>query len=318
MKKIILSTMAIAAIALTSCKKDPIDTTELGSATINGTIRADINQTDDVNGAGLYDPYLNPEGVEGMQVRIEVWTGNYEQNPDMSYDYNQEVYTATTDASGNFSFTIPATQQGFNVTMDFKDKHGITRTLYSSTGSSLTEESYVTKANETVFIYDGASIDVVYDGNIVAENNSTNEHGMATIMGTITIEHDNGLTPQVDTISNTPITNAGPIVLTWDYAPYGANYGTTITATIDANGQYKIDLPTELAGGNNVLFWLGAENFQAEAIMSNFLGTADSTAQAIYELDAGSGDLFTYYNSMGDGDLIPQYDLNFQVKSYLP
>jgi hypothetical protein len=312
MKKMIL-TMAVAAVALTSCKKDPVETIELGTATINGTVVADIDQTNDVNQAGIYQNGLNLEGVDGMTVRAFVWTGNYTQSPDMSYPYDTEVYTATTGADGTFSIQIPATQQGFNVTLEFEDKYGVTKTLYSSSGNSATEESYISKGDEQVFIYDGGSIDVWYQAAIDPVNNNANEYGTATVSGTVYCPYDLGLS-STGNILDYPLNASSPfpgkeVVLTWDYAPYGQNISTQLKVVIDANGDYTMTVPTEVGGGA-VDFYIGMMSFTGDLIRPNHDNSADSTWQGNYFLP---GNYEHILQSAGEGDIIPGVDLVLNV-----
>ncbi|MCB9223090.1 MAG: hypothetical protein R2780_07735 [Crocinitomicaceae bacterium] len=319
MKRIILSSLAIAAIALTSCKKDEVETIELGEATISGTIRADIDQTNDLNGAGLYEQYYSPEGAAGMTVRAFVDTKKYYQSPDPNYNYDIEVYTAVTDANGSFTLTIPATQEGFDVNLEFEDVYGVTRKLYTSNGSSLTEESYLTMGDTWEYIYDGANLNVVYDANIYPVNNNANQYGSATVSGTVYAVIDNGATPSGSVPLNTASGFGGKeVIFTWDNPPYGNGGATQIVVTIDANGDYTATIPTMSAGNGSVDIFVGMLDFTGDFIYYNTAFTADSTWSARYYLSAGVYNCGPYgtYNSIGlsDGDIVPGVDLYFNTQ----
>lgn len=305
--------MAVAGIAFTSCKKDEIVSEELGTATINGTIRADIDQTNDMNDQGVYEAYYSPEGVEGMTVKVEINSADLVQNPEAGYDYDKKVYTATTNASGDFTLELPATDEGFTATIVFEDKYGVTRTLYTTDGSSVTEESYVHRADANKYIYAGANIDVVYDANISPVNGGANQHGMATIYGSVYGEYNVGTTYSGD-ITDYPMGSASPypgkeIRVTWDYAPYNTGYNSELSFVIDANGDYIAEIPTEVVGGNNVSLWLGSQDFLGTCTYVNMAGTADSTWDASYSL----GGLQANYYVVGQGDILVNQDFVFSV-----
>lgn len=299
--------MAVAAVALTSCKKDVVESTELGTATINGTIRANINQLNDVNDLGLYDYNYNPESVEGMTVKVEINTANLVQSPESGYTYDKDVYTAVTNANGEFTLILPATEEGFSVTITFEDKFGVTRNMYTTDGSALDVESYVYKSNSSVFIYAGADLDEVYDASIASVNNNGNEYGSATVMGTVYGRFDQGITPggyeELGSASPFP---GKEVILTWDYAPYNDGYETNLTFTIDASGNYVATVPTELINMTDVEFYLGMADFTGDLIFTNVMGTADSTLLGSYTL-GGVGQYDTNV-AVQDGEIVTGVD----------
>jgi hypothetical protein len=315
MKRKMFSIMAIAAIALVSCKKDNVDDTALGSATINGTVRADIDQTNDLNGAGLYEQGLNPEGVEGMTVTVEVNSIIYDDSPNGSYDYDVMTYTTTTDASGNFTLTIPATADGQTIRMEFEDLEGVTRTLYSTNGNSVTELSTVSKGFEDVTIYDGANLELVYDANIapVTAGNNNNDYGMATLTGRVIGNWDNSDDAPNDAWNyfagaeyyGTGSPLAG-ITMFWQYnddfndAPYDMGYGQVSEFTLQGDGSYSVDIPTWPATSTqNIDIRIGFYDVDANYIIDNQAMTADSLLPAIFSVGGVSG---ISINNIVDGE----------------
>ena len=313
MKRIIFSIVAIGAIALTSCKKDEVASTELGMAKINGTVRADIDQTNDVNALGLYSAYSMPENVEGLTVKVEVNTQDWVQNPESGYNYDKKVYMATTDASGKFTLEIPATEEGYWVSISFEDKHGVTRKMFTNDGSTLEVDSYISRANASVYIYSGGTIDKVYDANITAENNNANQYGSATIKGAVYVSgYDQGLTPSagnilLDAASPFP---AREILIKYYNTPYGLSNNENFSFTVDANGNYTATIPTETAGANSVGVYIGAMEFIGDLIFINAAFTADSTWQGKYTL-SNANPLQQLNTTLVDGQIVTGMDLVF-------
>lgn len=303
--------MAIAALALTACKKDNVDETQMGSATINGTVRADIDQTNDINGAGLYEQYLSPEGVSGMVVTVEVSTEDWDSDPNGNYDYETMTYTTTTDANGNFTLTIPATQEGYDIEIMFTDVHGVTRKLYSTDGNTVQETSGIGLWTRNEFIYDGANLTVVYDADYVyAENNDTYDYGYATVSGVLygNWDQSNGAP------NNFPFPYVGaerygtgsPLEgkkLYWgyDWAPYGVGYDNITEVNIETDGTFSFQVPTYPSSyGGSVDIYFGFYDVDDFVIINNMAGTADSLDPAIFTSGGIQG---VYVYGLTDGEV---------------
>jgi len=309
MKKKLFSIVAIAAIAMTSCKKDET-APELGSATITGTIRADIDQTNDLNSGGLYEWNYTPDAVEGMVVRVEVDYYDLDESPNGSFDYPKKTFTATTDASGFFSLDLPATEDGYTVTVEFDDVNGVTRKMYTTDGSALNEASMITKGNENVFIYDGANLDFVYDANISVTDASANEFGTATVKGRVLVSWD--VTPDAayDAFYGSPWTNlysSSPmngVEWSWRYtnAPNGVGYGSDFAFTLDGSGYFTIQVPTYASPNtSSVSISLGFDDFIADKVRQNAAMTADSLTPSVYSIGGPAG---ISSPALSDGDVI--------------
>lgn len=308
--------MAIAAVALVSCKKDNVDDRTLGSATITGTIRADIDQSNDVNGAGIYQSYLNPEGVAGMIVTAEVNTEDWADNYVWNYDYDVMTYTATTDANGMFTMTIPTPPEGYEITLEFQDVNGVTRTLWTQQGSTVEETSYIYKNSEDVWIYDGADLDLVFDASITDQNTDNYEYATATIRGDINLSYDianwDALPPANQKLDASSGQSAQSVVWYYETAPYGNGYGQEFSVAVNSDGSYEVTIPTEALLETDVVIDLGMFDFVGPQIMNNNAGTADSTRQVVYS----SGGL-TYLNnqSLSAGDIVI-YDINLTYSTF--
>lgn len=289
MKRKIFSALAIVAIAFTSCKKDDLDTTELGEATIEGNIWADLDQS-----------AMGVEGVSGMQVKIEVNTQNWDQQPVGGYNYDKKVYTATTDANGDYSFTLPATDDGYNVTLEFEDLY-TTRTLVDGT----TETVRVTRGDITKFIYSGAAITTVDEGTINQWNTTT--YGSATVKGFVYVNPDaagwNGTSADIKFTNSVASTYGLPTVqILWKYdtndEPYNITDQVIRYVDFDMNtGAYELTIPTEASGLNDVYIYWGINDFEGQGLRNNQAATADSIVNGYYS----NSQIWTNWSGLWDG-----------------
>lgn len=236
--------MAIGALALTACKKEEVTSTELGEATIKGNVYADLDYTNDMNSAGYYEAGLVNESVEGMVVSVEVNTYYWDQTPDDYYEYDVVTYTATTDANGDYTLTIPATLKPYTVTLEFSDVY-TTRTYYSVDGNAVTEDVEVSMSNKSVEIYKDASISYQDEANISATTSGQgDDFGTATIRGTVYCDWDFD-NAGYDGISGSPLDGKTlKFALTSGYTINGVGAENVYTATIQSDGTYELTVPT--------------------------------------------------------------------------
>jgi hypothetical protein len=268
MKRKMFSIMAIAALALVSCKKDDVNSTELGEATITGNLWADLNLT---------SPGV--EGVSGMQVKVEINTMDWDQQPVPGYNYDKKVYTTSTEASGDYTLTLPATDEGYTVTIEFED-------LYTDRTTTLgTETVVVTRGDITKFIYSGASISTVDEATVSPWN--TTSYGSATVNGIVRIQPDYAFWNGQDNAIPLTTANASTYGITfpqimWKYSSGDEPYNITDEAvryiTFDgATGQYSFTVPTEGPDMNDIYIYWGINDLPGTGRISNNLGTADSS-----------------------------------------
>lgn len=290
MKRKMFSILAIAAIAMTSCKKDEVVSTELRDATISGNVWADLDQTNST-----------PEGVVGMTVKVEVNTQSWDQQPDFSYTYDKRVYTAITDANGDYTLTIPATEDGYNVTLEFEDVY-TTRTT-----SSGVQDVKVSRNNINKFIYAGAALNTKEEANVTESLGSAG--GQAWIKGNINVVYDNTFwqAPTVPTGDQmlTTASGLGQQQMNWIYDGANGPFGTTNTGVTSVNvdlatGTYTITIATEDLSGNNVCVDYGILDFEGTRTQDNGAGTADSTVTGIYSM----GGIYSQYSCINAGDII--------------
>ncbi|WP_027420934.1 hypothetical protein [Crocinitomix catalasitica] len=123
MKRIILSFVAISAIALVSCKKvEPATPAEPGSATLTGTVYADKDLSNDTTDAGVYIPGLDSElATSGTKLTFVVNSGDLDRSPEPGFDYQDLIFTATLNGSGEYTVSLPAISTALNVDVYFDD-----------------------------------------------------------------------------------------------------------------------------------------------------------------------------------------------------
>lgn len=288
MKRKMFSILAIAAIAMTSCKKDEPVSSELRDAVINGNVWADMDQTDN-----------DVEGVEGMTVKVEVNTQSWDQQPDFSYTYAKKVYTAVTDANGDYTLTIPATEDGYNVTLQFEDKYTIRTT------ASGNQDVKVTRGNITKFIYAGASLETKDEATVVEATGSGSAGGEAWIKGDINVVWDisTGAIPTGDQMLNTA-SGLGQQAMNWIYdsanGPFGVNNEVVTAVNIDlATGTYEITIATEGLSGNSVCVDYGILDFEGGRILDD-MSANDSTQYGVYSM----GGIYSEFDCINAGDII--------------
>ena len=292
--------MAIAALALVSCKKDEVNSTELGEATITGNLWAELDYTN-----------ATPEGVSGMQVKVEINTQDWDQQPVPGYNYDKKVYTTTTDASGNYTLTLPATDEGYNVTIEFED-------LFTSqtVAGGGTQQVKVTRGDITKFIYSGAQLSTVDQASVTVVNNTVEQYGEMKIYGTVYVDY-NVANWNVAPPSNQRMTTASginePVVWRYESAPYTNSDQTVYSVAVNlTDGSYELTIPTEVLGGSDVGMDWGIMDFAGTRIQNNQAFNGDSTVSGIW---SASGDGIEYFDGYyyQDGDMIANMDiwLNF-------
>jgi hypothetical protein len=285
--------MAIAAIALTSCKKEEVESTQLGEATINGNIYADLDYTNDVDAAGLYDQGLVNENVEGLTVTVEVDTKNWDQTPDNSYTYAKKTYTATTDASGNYSLVIPATDKAFNVTVNLGYIF-TTRKDFAVDGVTVLEENVRVGGNSfNKSIYSGAVITASDAASVSYVDGGTEEYGSAIVRVRVNANWDQGpnSTDFYDDLTGSSVIGK-TVELTYENAPYGNGTTNVWTGVVDASGIVEFTVPTYALGS--------ASGVRVKAKILDFTGTylyddggTEASQDAIWETPYGYSGFFS-------------------------
>jgi len=307
MKKKLFSILAIGAIAITSCEKEVLDSNQLGEAVITGNIYANLDETNDVNSAGLFSLGSNPESVKGITVSVTIDTRIWDQSPDNNYDYPEKTYTATTDANGNYTLTIPATDKPSNVNLKFGNLY-TTQKKYTTDGSDLTEDVKVGGNNESVVIFSTAKVVVAHEANMTTVYTATNEYGTGKIRVKFRCDVDygpNSTQTYDDLTGSSLIGQTVEFTYTNGYSPdNNYNNNTVFSGTIvldptnNTQGLVEVDIPTRPTGQNQVRIIGNFSDFQGTVIKNDGSGN-EETQNAIYNLGN------TYYNMfyLSDGGI---------------
>ena len=316
MKKKIFSTMAIAAIVFTACKKEEPATVELEEAVITGNVWADLDQTNDIQN-GVYIEGLNPEGVSGMQVSVEIDTRDLDHSPDNTYDYEVRTFTAVTNAAGDYTITLPAPDKAFNLSVNikFQDIY-TTKTILAEDGSTLSEAVEVTLGDKSALIYAGATVALKNEASVSTVNTNAENYGTATLRGNIYADWNQGVFADCNTpypcqeLCDVSSPFSG-LTLMWAYydGPHGEGENIWSPVTLASDGSYEIVVTTEGVGESAVGINFGFADFISTRNGTNVAQTADSTYNCIWKIGGFEGES---YGPLESGD-IKIYDVDYSI-----
>lgn len=165
MKKIVLSVTALVLLVAVACEKEEQTPREAGSATVKGVMEVNSNTANDTLSDGTFD--LKWEAVPaGTKLTFIIDGGDLDPNPDPSYDYKDQLYSAETDADGAYSVDIPAYETPIDAEVQFDDfetdviEFGTDPGDTTATGQPATVETRTTFSRPSAFvtIYDGAVV----------------------------------------------------------------------------------------------------------------------------------------------------------------
>jgi len=164
MKGKIFAVLAIGTIAIASCKKvEPTPAKDPGTATIKGTLWANLDTWNDTNQSGGYQ--LKSEYVPaGTKVTVIVDSYDLDQTPDPSYNYQDLKYTGVIGTSGDYSIAnVPCFNTPIDVEVYFNDFSF--NKVWGPLAGDYTSTVY-TMGSVWLTIYDGAIVihDATYAG----------------------------------------------------------------------------------------------------------------------------------------------------------
>ncbi len=164
MKKKLFSIIAISGIALLSCKKTEANLpADPGTATIQGTLFAPLDLSNDTTDAGVFTAGLHNEtAIAGIVVTAIVDSEDLQKNPQAGFNYEMLKFTTTVAADGTFKFTnIPAYSDQIDVELRFQDFESSQAQFDPSNNPP--EDKIFTLTDKTVSVYDGALVIKEYD-----------------------------------------------------------------------------------------------------------------------------------------------------------
>ncbi len=241
MKRKVLSVIAIAAVVMTSCKKaEPAN--RLGTAVITGKITADLDLSNDVNGAGAYSWGFTPDTKAGIQVYAVVNTKIWDQTPDNSYAYEIKTFSTTTAADGTYSFSIPATDKPENITIKVGE-FTQAQTQYAADGNHGSVNKRFYTSDRTISIFNGSiAVDRIHMSEQTVGGNTVDVFGTYALSGKLFYNNN--------TTNDSPNTTYDPIPagykIQYVYTSNIPGGATTLIkyANVAADGTYTIELPT--------------------------------------------------------------------------
>ena len=306
MKRKFFSILAIAAIAMTSCKKEEVlDSNQLGEATIKGNVFAYLDERNDINADGLYIENLVPEVVAGIAVSVSINTEIWDQSPDTNYDYPTKTFTTVTDAEGNYTLTFPATDKPNMVTVKFGNMLG-TYYTYSADGTELSKQIEVIGGSQSIDVYAGANANVRHQAGWNNVSGTSQEYGSATfrVVYKQNWDYTNGYGN--DTLTSTALIGQ-TITLTYNSAPTDLSDNTfSAIVAIDANNPTQaiaeFTVPTRLAGQGAVNFFIQTPDFQGT--YTTTINGADYIQNAIWNFN--NNNLFDG-QAVYDGSITTRY-----------
>jgi hypothetical protein len=241
MKRKVLSVIAIAAVVMTSCKKaEPAN--RLGTAVITGKITADLDLSNDVNGAGAYSWGFTPDTKAGIQVYAVVNTKIWDQTPDNNYAYEIKTFSTTTAADGTYSFSIPATDKPENITIKVGE-FTQDQVQYAADGNNGSVSKRFYTNDRTVTIFNGSIVvDRIHMSEQSVGGNTVDVFGTYALSGTLFYNNNYTNDSPTETFDAIPAGYKIQYIYTTNI-PGGA---TTLIkyADVAANGTYTIVLPT--------------------------------------------------------------------------
>jgi len=266
MKKSIFALTLLAATAFVACKKkttsDFTATDVTGTTTVKGTTTKNIITPN--GGGGWMTTSRIP--AAGVSVQIKV---NKNQLYPASIAQGADVYSAVSDANGNWSMSVKSNATGVNAYMTINGFNGTLDTVVNSTTTKtgLYANYFGTSANITLLM--GTTYDYgVYNfnaSNLTSNPNTVLMIGSAVVSGSVSLRHilktvvTGTAASTTFNFTNTAIPSGATVYMTLDKDP------TTLapklyTTTTDATGRYSFTFPTVPSGtpgfAQNATIWV--------------------------------------------------------------
>lgn len=167
MKNLFFAVVAFLIVAgFASCTKTQTTVAEPGMASVMLTLEANTDMTNDTTifGAGQTQYEFVPAGTT---VQFVVDGRDLQLNPVSGKNYEDVTYTADVTSNGMVMVELPTTVNPTTVTVKFPDLM-LTETKsrfnpLTSRTEKYDEEELYTKSNETITIWDGATIIRTYE-----------------------------------------------------------------------------------------------------------------------------------------------------------
>jgi len=247
MKKSILFLSLVTLLASCKKKEEPADFTPTdltGNMVLKGNVSKNVITPNNAGGWNLNGRIP----ASGVNVSVKVNKNSLYPN---STAQGADVYTGTTDASGNYSITVRANATGVAAQITIDGFTGTQDTLVNGTMKPGLFSVYNgTTVNRTLFMGQNSQLDHVMTTNVVTTNPNANlKIGTAIVTGSVGVNFLKEITTgTVVNITTTimPVANH-KVYLNFNIDP-STQAMKTYTATTDANGYYTFNLSTVEAG----------------------------------------------------------------------
>ncbi|WP_317896804.1 hypothetical protein [Aurantibacillus circumpalustris] len=270
MKKSILA-LSLTVI-LFSCKKDEpkefTATDVTGTTLVKGTITKNIITP---NGSGNWTNGSRIP-VKGINVSIKVNKNSLYPN---STAQGADVYSATTDSTGNYQISVKSNATGVSAQITIDGYSGTLDTLINGVTKRGFYSTFAgTNQNRTLFMGQNSVFNYDFFANNVSSNPNTIKIGSATITGSVAVNlFKQVLTGTVVSITTTNVPLAShKVYLTFDKDP-STLANKSYETTTDANGNYSFNVATVPSGtsgfNQNATIWVADYAATRDTIMSN-------------------------------------------------
>jgi len=239
-----LTILAASTIGITvSCDSvsnpEPIEVINSNkTATIKGTVYANLNKTNDSSPLKVEEDY--EKAPQGTPVNIMVKNSEYKPG-----EPGSKSYETTVDGDGNYSIEFPATEGQMNVNISFGDfkaeqtrassKEERTFTLSGGSSKMVALSAGITKVRNAKY-----TVSSQLSGFIDPEKTTTLK---GTAYANLDVTNDSPSAPQEEDYERAPSgTIVKVVVENSEYEP-GERGSTSYKTTVDRVGEYSIEFP---------------------------------------------------------------------------
>jgi hypothetical protein len=246
----ILSAMGLFVIMM-ACKKDdpktftPTDTT--GTTVVKGNVNKNVVTPD--GSGGWTDASTARVPAQGVHISITVNKSSLYPN---SSAQGADVYSATTDANGNYSIPVKSNATGVTAMITIEGFTGTLDTLVNGqTRAGLSAVFQGTNLTTTLVMGQTQEVDHSFDSRNVSSNPNSIQAGNATVTGSVSVSLIKET--KLDSVTtvygsvNVPVEQGHKIYLKLDKDPISQTQKVYETTT-DAKGYYTFTLSTVAPG----------------------------------------------------------------------
>jgi len=282
-----ISVLALSfAVVLFACKKEKTSNFTATDVTGNSVIKGNVNKNVITpNGAGGWNntSRINTAGVN-VTVKInKSGTGGLYPNSTVA---GADVYSATTDANGNYAITVKSNASGVSALITIDGFVGTQDTIVNNMTKTGLYATYAgTSVTRTLYMGQNSTLDYNFTATNVSSNPNNFNVGTAVVTGSVSYSLVRKVTTgTVVAISNTsiPVPANTTVYLSFDKDP-GILATKVFQTTTNAQGYYTFNLTTVPVGtpgfNQNATIWVAdwsttrdTMNFNGSTYINNTTG----------------------------------------------